>query len=73
MRKHTWTCHKSQFVWKSMRVGAVETHMAWESTGKMPDPDPEAPRVVRAGAIETHIDISQEPCCVEIERKNAAH
>ena len=37
------------------------------------DPKTGKHTLVRACAVETHIDISQEPFCVEIDRKNAVH
>ena len=38
----------------------------------MLDPNPRHTIFVRACAVETHMDISQEPFCVEIYRQNAA-
>ena len=53
--KRTWTFHKSHFVWKFTR----------KNTG------PQSPdtRFVRACAVETHMDISQEPFCMENHKK----
>ena len=57
-KKRTWTCHKSHFVWKF--------------TGKMPYPLFQT-RILCGNLQEkTHMDIAQEPFCVEIYRKNAA-
>ena len=54
--KCTWTFGKSHFVWKV--------------TGKMQDAV-RGQHFVRACAVETHMGISQEPFCVESNRKNA--
>ena len=48
-----------------------KSHFVWKFTGKMPDRVARGQRFVRASTVEIHTDISQEPCCVEIERKNA--
>ena len=38
---------------------------------KKTDPKTGKAHLVRACAVEMHMDISQEPCCVEIYRENA--
>ena len=52
--KCTWTFHKSHVVWKL--TGKCRTRVR-------------ARHYVQACVVETHMDISQEPCCVEIYRK----
>ena len=49
--KHTWTFEKSHFMEIFMKKG--RGHLREQ-------------RFVRACAVETHMDISQEPFCVEI-------
>ena len=51
----------------------MKSHFVWKFTGKMRDP-------IFAGAIlcgnlqgKTHMDMSEEPFCVEIYRENAGH
>ena len=47
--KHTWTCHKSHFVWNLK-----------ENAG----PQSRDTRFVRDCAAETHMDTSQQPFCI---------
>ena len=55
--KRTWTFEKSNFV---------------EIYRKNAGPQSRGHRFVRACTVESHMDISQEPFCVKIYRKNAA-
>ena len=54
--KCTWTFEKGHFVWK------FAGNMGGDTSGQ---------RFVRACAVEMYMDISQEPFCMEIYRKNA--
>ena len=54
--KCTWTLHNSHFVLKF--------------TGKVLDAQFRDTRFLRACAVKMHTDISQEPFCMEIYRKN---
>ena len=58
--KCRWTCH--------------ESHLMRKFAGIMPDALAAAPVLrERACAVEMHMDISQEPFCVEIYRDKAVH
>ena len=46
------------------------SHFGFKFTGKKPDANPAA-SILRACAVEMHMDISQEPFCTEIYRENA--
>jgi hypothetical protein len=61
----TWTRHKS--------TQKIAKPILWKFTGKMPDANPTTPVLCEpaACAVEMHMDMSQEPCCVEIYRENA--
>ena len=54
--KFTWTFHKSHCL-----------DFFWENAG----PQFRGHRFVRACAVEVHMDIAQEPFCVEIYKENA--
>ena len=57
-KKRTWTCQKSNFVWKF--------------TGKMPHPHFQAHTLCGNLQDKTRMDIAHGPFCMEIYRKNAA-
>ena len=62
-----------------VRACAVETHMdtsqdfVWKFTGKMPDADSAAIVLCEPARskLETHMEMSQEPFCMEIYRESA--
>ena len=64
--------HTHESTYESTHVRAHRsTHMSMETyRKKCPTPIPGARHFVRACAVETHMDISEEPFCVEFYRKN---
>ena len=48
-----------------------KSHICIEIYRQKAGPQSRDTRFVQACAVETHIDISQEPCCMEIYRRNA--
>ena len=77
MRSQEWEAHV-------VRAFPVESHMdiakepfCMENYNQNAGPQSRDTRFVRACAVETHIDISQEiseePFCIEIYRKSAVH
>ena len=65
--KDASTCHKSRFVWKlTGTVPYANRHLFCASLRRR-----FRPYANPACAVEMHMDISQEPFCMEIYRENA--
>ena len=78
-KKGTGTGHRSHFVASGDHVldgswgTCYKSHFVWKFTGKMPH-TLFGTRILCGNLQEkTHMDMLEEPFCVEIYRKNAAH